>query len=131
MRLHRWIRLGAGLALAALSFGCSSAEPDGPFADFVVDVDSERFVLRSTNPATIVQLREVVAGRRSGFPIGPLRQGNGGFNTPWSWHLDPAQTRVTEIAIEVCDGRPTYVEAHVTEFPSYCPWGARVVSELR
>ena len=129
MRAHRLFRLMAGLALAALSFACSGAEPDGPFADFVIDVDSERFVLRSTNPATIVQLREVVAGRRSGFPIGPLRRGNGGFNTPWSWHLDPAETRVTEIAIEVCDGRPTYVEEHVAEFPSYCPWGARVVAE--
>ena len=85
MRVHRLLRLMSGLALAALSFGCSDAGPDGAFADFVIDVDSERFVLRTTNPETIVQMRELLAGRRSGFPIGPLRRGNGGFNTPWSW----------------------------------------------
>jgi hypothetical protein len=31
--------------------------------------------------------------------------------------------------MELCDGRPSYVEAHLDEFPSYCPWGAKVVSE--
>ena len=59
----------------------------------------------------------------------PLRRGDGGFNAPWSWHLDPAETRFVEAAIEVCDGTPSYVEAHLAEFPTYCPWGARIVRE--
>jgi hypothetical protein len=109
--------------------GCSSTGPDDGAADFVVAVGSETFVLRSTHPETITQLREAVAGRRQGFPIGSLRGGNGGFNAPWSWHLDPAETRLTEAAIEVCDGAPSYVEQHQADFPTYCPWGARIVSE--
>jgi hypothetical protein len=106
-----------------------AADPDPAFADFVVDVDSERFVTRVTDPETITRFREALAGRASGFPSGPLRSGDGGFNAPWTWHLDPDEVRLVEAAIEVCDGRPSYVETHQSEFPTYCPWGARVISE--
>jgi hypothetical protein len=120
----------AVVALAgALLGGCSATGPSDSSADFVVAVGDERFTLRSTDAATIAQLRDALAGRRSGFPIGPLRGGDGGFNAPWTWHLDPAQTRFTEAAIEVCDGQPSYVEQHQSDFPSYCPWGARIVAE--
>ena len=61
--------------------------------------------------------------------IGPLLRGDGGFNAPWSWHFDPGQVRMTEAAIEVCDGQPSYVEAHLSDFPTYCPWSARVVRQ--
>ena len=117
------------IALGLMVSACSGSEPSEAVAEFVIDVDSERFVVRSTDPDTIVQFREVMQGRRSGFPIGPLRRGDGGFNAPWSWHFDPALVRVAELAIEVCDGRPTYVEANLGDFPAYCPWGARVVGE--
>jgi len=117
------------LAALLAAAGCSSTGPSASSADFVVAVADEQFVLRSTNPQTIAQLRDVVAGRRQGFPAGPLLRGDGGFNGPWSWHLDPTATQVVEVAIEVCDGTPSYVEAHVADFPTYCPWAARVVRE--
>lgn len=126
---RRLARAALVVLLGLLVSACSGAEPSDGAAQFVVDVDGERFVLRSTDPDTILQLRAVQRGERSGFPIGPLRRGDGGFNAPWSWHLDPAETRVAEVAIEVCDGRPTYVEANLADFPSYCPWGARAISE--
>lgn len=94
-------------------------------------MEAETFVVRVTDGGEIARFREAVAGRRSGFPLGPLRRGNGGFNAPWSWHLDPATTRLVEVAIEVCDGTPSYVEAHQGEFPTYCPWGSRIVAERR
>ncbi len=119
--------IGFALALALPSCG----GPDPVFVDFTVAVGDERFVLRLEDPTTIAHAREVVAGRRSEFPIGPLRRGNGGFNAPWSWHLDTKETRLTEAAIEVCDGTPSYVEAHLEDFPTYCPWSARILSERR
>ena len=118
------------LSLALLAgLACSSTSPDDASADFVADLDGERFVVRSTNPETITHLREALAGRRRGFPAGPLLRGDGGFNAPWSWHIDPAELQLVEFAIEVCDGRPSYVEAHISDFPTYCPWGARIVGE--
>lgn len=116
------------LSTMLLSSRCST-EPDPTHADFVVQVGSETFVARITDTATIAHFREAMAGQRPGFPLGPLLSGNGGFNSPWTWHLDPDETRLVEAAIEVCDGTPSYVEAHQSDFLTYCPWAARIVLE--
>jgi hypothetical protein len=124
------MRLGF-LVLAVLAVaGCSDtpASPDPIFAEFVLDVEGERFTIRTSDADTIRLADENLQGRNRMFPMGTLRSGHGGFNAPWTWHLDPASVRFVEIAIEVCDGRPSYVEAHQPEFPTYCPWGARVVA---
>ncbi|HET7291090.1 MAG TPA: hypothetical protein VFM88_01570 [Vicinamibacteria bacterium] len=122
----------AGAAVAALLFGssCGTSEPSGPFVDFVVAVTDETFVLRVADPETISAAYQNLRGANSRFPIGPLRQGDGGFNEPWSWHIDPGEVRLTEVAIELCDGRPSYVEDHVDDYlaAGYCPWGGRIVA---
>lgn len=102
---------------------------DRAFTDFVVLVDDETFVVRAQDPDTIRLGFDVLNGRAQRFPIGSLVPGNGGFNAPWSWHVDPTSLRLTEVAIEVCDGRPSYVEAHVNEYAhtGYCPWGGRII----
>lgn len=119
----------AGLLLVALGSGSCGSEPDEAFTEFIVAVGEESFVVRASDPETIRLGYENLRGGLSVFPIGPLRAGDGGFNTPWSWHLDPDRVRFTEVAIEVCDGAPSYVEEHVDEYTQigYCPWGGRVV----
>jgi hypothetical protein len=119
--------LSAALLSLLVLAGCS--DPDDNQADFVVAVGSERFVMRVTDPATIREARAQVSGQGRKFPIGPLLTGDGGFNAPWSWRLDPDAVRLTEAAIELCDGLPSYVEAHRADFPTYCPWSARIVEE--
>jgi hypothetical protein len=122
----------AACGFAALAFGvagCTATQPTAAEAEFLVAVVGEQFVMRVRDPETIRLARENLQGRNSAFPAGPLRRGDGGFNAPWSWHLDPAEVRLTEAAIEVCDGLPSYVESHQAEFPTYCPWAARIVAE--
>jgi hypothetical protein len=123
-------KLKALVLVAAVAAACSSpTEPGGNTADFVVEAGGERFVLRTSDPATIRLATDNLEGRNQRFPSGPLRQGDGGFNSPWTWHFDPEATRLVESAIELCDGRPSYVEQHQSDYPTYCPWGARVISQ--
>jgi hypothetical protein len=123
--------LGAAVLAVAALFGCTS-EPSPTGAEFVVAVEQETFVVHTTDPETMRLALENVAGGNRRFPLGPLVRGDGGFNAPWSWHFDPDRVRLVENAIEVCDGRPSYVEAHLQDFlAAYCPWGGRVVSIQR
>ena len=118
----------AAVLLAALGLPACSEDPSEVEAEFVVSVVGETFVMRVRDPETIRLAQESIARPRA-FPAGPLLRGDGGFNAPWSWHFDPDQVRMVEAAIEVCDGTPSYVEAHLADFPTYCPWGARIVRQ--
>ncbi len=120
-------RVAAGLMLLSL-VSCEGNLPET--ADYRVAVGSETFTMRLTDPPTIALAEDALRGRVIRFPSGPLRRGDGGFNAPWSWHLDPAETRMVEVAIEVCDGTPSYVDEHVEDFVAvgYCPWSARLVA---
>lgn len=119
----------AALGAVCWLAGCTSA-PDPPHTDFVVAVGEETFVVRTTRAEVAARARDSLAGRRSLFPAGPLARGDGGFNRPWSWHHDPERVDFVEAAIEVCDGRPSYVEERLADFLAlgYCPWGGRVVA---
>lgn len=104
----------------------------GALATF--DVAGERFRAWITAPTTIWQLRRLASGQStSNIPVGPLRRGpgRGWSNAPYSWHLDPRDTSMADMAIELCDARPSYVEGHLTEFvgvvKAFCPWSARLV----
>lgn len=115
------------LSLALAACGGSPTEPSPAYADYVVSVAGETFVLRIADPKTRRLAEENLQGKNSLFPAGPVIAGNGAFNAPWSWHLDPVRTRFVESAIEVCDGRPSDVEGDRVAYTQYCPWAARVV----
>ncbi|MEN2992496.1 MAG: hypothetical protein ABDH91_02965 [Bacteroidia bacterium] len=99
----------------------------------------ECFILRLRDSVRIAEARRIIAERQGRtIPIGPLRAGNGGFNRcgeySWSWHFHPDSVEFAEITIEVCDARPSYVEANLEEWLRhvriYCPWEAQLVREL-
>jgi hypothetical protein len=132
VRIAAVMRIGAPvaaiLATVLLSSCASPGAPASPVqADFLVDVAGERFVLRLTDPEAIRLAQRNQRGETTAFPFGTVKPGDGGFNQPWSWHLDPAGATFVELAMEVCDGRPSYLEAHLDEYPVYCPWGGRIV----
>lgn len=98
------------------------------------DVSGEVFQVWVTNPDTIDQLFALQAGEsQANIPNGPILEGAGvaNHNMPWSWHLDPEQTEMAEVTIEVCDGAPSFVEENVDEFVNnvgqYCPWSAELL----
>jgi hypothetical protein len=99
---------------------------------FVVDVAGEQFVVRATDASTIQQLTDNYNGKNSMHVTGDVVRGDGGFNQPYSWHLEPTSVRMADISIEVCDGRPSYVQENLDEWldtvGNYCPWASKVVA---
>ena len=143
-----------GLALAALVFaacsaasGSSSALPNksslpGPAspvptatdeatgAIVTLRVGDEEYRVLLTDAGEIATAEELAAGRHDPLiPVGTIvRTDDGGVNTGYSWHIDPATFEWAELTMEVCDGRPSYVEDGTLSGDTFCPWSAEVVS---
>jgi len=65
---------------------------------------------------------------------GPVISGDGEFNHPWSWHLDPTDISFDEVTIELCDGCPQAIEDDVTTWIAtverFCPWSGRILERV-
>jgi hypothetical protein len=112
--------------------GWPDALRGGVLATF--EVQGERFRVWTTNPQTIHDLHELRRGTSTAnIPSGRILHGPGRarHNAPYHWHLDPQDIDMAEVAIELCDGLPSYVEENVDEFVDtvgrYCPWAAELV----
>jgi hypothetical protein len=92
------------------------------------DVTGEVFRVKFTEPADIAKAYEVLAGKADPvpFPIGTIVWDETDVNTGYTWHLNPVTW--TEMATEVCDGRPrSDVETRSITSPYFCPWGAELL----
>jgi hypothetical protein len=91
-------------------------------------VDLEEFKVLLTDPADIAIAYDLLAGKEApGIPNGKIIKGSdGGFNTGWNWHLDPNDFEWADMAMEICDGRPSDVEDVITS-DRYCTWAGKVV----
>ena len=108
--------------------------PDGA-AVFEIEVSGEIFRAAVTDTAEVRLLTQRMQSGARGVVSGELRSGDGGFNSSWGWHLEPGSVHVADMAIELCDGRPSMVQADLTYWigtvRQYCPWGARVVARTQ
>ena len=124
---HLFVTLGIALLSAC---GSDAMGPAPGIATFTVEVGSERFAVRVHDQATFDKLNARMQSGTVGVILGRVAPGDGGFNGPWLWHLVPGTIEVVDAAIELCDGTPSYLEAHRDEWirtvHNYCPWGAKV-----
>lgn len=133
MKTLRRIATTALLAAPLLLVGaCDDDGPTAPEApvEYTVEVSGEEFVARVTTEAQVQDMEARLASGEEGVINGALEPGDGGFNAPWSWHMVPATVQAPDMAIEVCDGRPSMVEADLDYWletvDRFCPWGAVV-----
>jgi peptidoglycan hydrolase-like protein with peptidoglycan-binding domain len=87
-----------------------------------------------TNPQTVRESIENYYGINAKFPSGLLvddRPNKSPYDSKWSWHLDPSQTTMAEMTIELCDSWPRFVEDNLDymmkSVKTFCPWGAKVI----
>ena len=108
--------------------------PEGA-AVFQIDVSGEVFTAAVTDTAQIRLLSDRMQSGARGVVSGELVPGDGGFNAGWGWHWDPESVHVSDMAIELCDGRPSMVEADlgywIDTVQQYCPWGAKVLTRTQ
>lgn len=103
----------------------------GVYATF--HVGNEVFHASITNPTSINDAIALWRGKSNKkIPVGKLSCTAAAWNAPWHWQQVPSTVTFSTHAIEVCDGIPSYVEAHCAGFGIgyYCPWNAKMV-ELR
>lgn len=127
--------LAAALVLVALSGCVPAGESDvGVAAPAVVTfevADQQSYSIRLDTQEQVDHVVDLMNGGEDGrIPNGKIvRDGDGGVNAPWSWHIDPATLEFADATIEVCDGLPEYVEDGTLTSDWYCPWMA-VPTEL-
>lgn len=128
-----------GLLLVVLALGPIVGCDDGltipdEGALFVLEVSGEQFRARVTDADEVGALEARMAEGVEGVVSGTLARGDGGFNTGWSWHWIPTSVHAADQAIEVCDGRPGFVEEDldywVDTVGQFCPWSATVIQRL-
>lgn len=130
----------ATVAGIVASVGCSSpGAPTRAEAIFQVRAcrgsrtapDGQVFRILLRDSSVISQARALVGAGGRRIVLGRLAQGNGGFNTPWNWHLDPDTVSFPQVAIELCDGCPSDVEASGVSYGAgtFCPWTSEIIAE--
>ena len=58
--------------------------------------------LEITNTEGLRQAEDLLRSGAVQWAIGTPRRGDGGFNAPWTWHIDPASVTFAEVTIEAC-----------------------------
>lgn len=93
--------------------------------------DGEVFRILLRDSGLIAQARALIGAGNRKIVAGALASGNGGFNLPWSWHLNPDTVKFPEISIELCDGCPGDVEANGGNWGAgtFCPWTSEILAE--
>jgi hypothetical protein len=129
-RVRPWLAavvMTAPLTLAATA--CDDDSPTSPTDSAIVTfrVSDETFKVRLTTKEQVDAAIAAKNGGRANIPGGRLVAGTE-VNTGWSWHLE--DVGFAEASIELCDGRPSYVEQQGVSFGGgrFCPWSARIVS---
>ena len=91
---------------------------------------ADEFVVFVASPDEIRQMREQTRKPQSKrkLIVSGIVAGKRTYNRDWRFSMDPNTIVVGDVFIEVCDGRPQYVQRHLDEWRGdrWCPWGGYV-----
>jgi hypothetical protein len=123
------------IATAALAAACSDTTAPEGRKIYEVEVTGERFRIALDDARSIAIADSLLAAEAPNNIHGTLKRGDGGFNTGYSWHLDPATVTFPDLTMEICDGRPRSDVEMDTDYwfstvKYYCPWGAQIVARI-
>ena len=125
-----------GVAMAA----CDSAPPadselcaentGGALITF--EVATETFTGWFTDADFIAEAKALAAAGETRVPVFEEVIAGASCDAQWNFRVDPSAVHFADATIELCDGRPSYIDENLTDWleqvGSWCPWGAEVVS---
>lgn len=89
----------------------------------------EEYRIELIDPQLIAVAQKLLAGEEAPkIPNGLVVRGDPGVNVGYTWHIDPNSVEFVDVAIEVCDGLPSFVERGEVTSDRYCPWDAQVIA---
>ena len=114
---------------------------DSSYVLFTVGIHGENnesnFIVATNNSSLIGQCYaqlELPETDRTLHINGSLDQNNGGFNTPWNWHIIPNEWELAEMSVGTCNGSPFDVENNleywIHDVGQLCNWGSYIKNEI-
>jgi hypothetical protein len=118
----------AAVALVAVLMTCSDATDPAASTRFVFRDPATNSVvqLRISNGEGLEQAEALLQSGAAMWALGTPRRGDGGFNAPFTWHIDPATVTFAEVTIEACQVSSTMIADDLDywiNFGQVCIWG--------
>ena len=123
-------------ALVALTVGslliaaaCHQPAAPGSNARFRIHDDTpDTYRVEISRSASVVQADSLQRSQLPRWVVGTPQAGDGGYNAPWNWHLEPSSVFFAEVTIEACQTNARLLEASLSYWLSYplrqvCVWG--------
>ena len=99
--------------------------------------ENSDFIIVTNDSSKIDQCRsqlELSEENRNLHINGYIDYTDGGFNTPWNWHIIPNEWILAEMSIGLCNGTPEQVESDlgywIDNVGQLCNWGSFIKSEI-
>jgi hypothetical protein len=130
--LRRFAPAFLALSAASCADDPSLCEARSGGALITFDVAGETLSVWITDAAFIGEAHRLLdAGERRIPSFATLHDGTD-CDPQWGWHVDPEDVEWADFTIELCDGRPSDIEADEAYWlgtvGQYCPWGAEILS---
>jgi hypothetical protein len=115
----------SALILAGVACNDSSGPADARFV-FRDPLTQDVVTLEITNSEGRGQAEALLSSGEAQWALGTLKRGDGGFNGPWTWHIDPATVTFAEVTIEACQTAMSAIDDDLDywiDFGQVCIWG--------
>jgi hypothetical protein len=121
----------------------TNPNPNPNQATFEMDADGDRFIFRSTIPATIAQIRAILAGTsatniNNAHIEGEIVAGTQPYNPNWAFHLKETTIAVFTGTEFICDGSAKVINRNLPNIGSagfffdrtWCPNTSKLIREV-
>lgn len=126
------------LMLAALHAHAAPVQAENRAkALFEVKMGQSRFVIKIQGRQAVRDARRIIRTKRPVFMMGQVVAAPASYNRKWRFHVEPSSIQFIELAMEVCDANPRFIQENLSRIGDgilpngiWCPWASKLSKEL-